>query len=133
MQQWTKRGPYWCVVLLTMLCVSSLPTGCRLRRTVPIPYGDKVAWQGDIVSVWDYCYGPGAHDNQIEWVGPTGERQKLTYVGDHDAELKLLPDGRLQAHFYDQNSRTSGELQYVVLTWQDRHSAPTKQVVRQEP
>jgi hypothetical protein len=114
-----------------VLVGSGLVAGCRERRTVPVQNGDTFVWQGGIVSVWDYSYDPGGYENHIEWVSRTGERQDLAYVGDHDAQLKLLPDGRLQARFYDENSRTTRprKLQYLILTWRDRQSPPTKQVV----
>jgi hypothetical protein len=103
------------------------------RRPDPVRHGDAVAWQGDTVSLWDYCWGPGAFDNDIGWVSPTGQRQTLAHVGDADAELTLLPDGRFQACFYDETSGTrrpgTGKLQYLILTWRDLRSPPTKQVV----
>jgi hypothetical protein len=102
-------------------------SGCRSRRSVPLQNGDTVVWQGGSVSVWDYSYDPGGYENHIEWTGPNGKREQMAYVGDVDAELKLLPDGRLQASFYDENSRRSAKhLRLIILTWRDRRTPPIK-------
>ena len=103
----------------------------RVRRSVPVQDGDALIWQGGIVSVWDYDYDPGGYENHIEWVSPTGKRQHLAYVGDVPAELTLLPDGRLQAQFYDEKSRRTGKLRQYVLTWRDRRSTPSRKVFAQ--
>jgi hypothetical protein len=101
-------------------------SGCHSRRSVPTQEGSAVAWKGGTVSVWDYSYDPGGYENQIEWVSSGGNRAVLARIGDVPAGLEVLPDGRLEAQFYDDASRASGKLRLIVLTWRDRHVPPIR-------
>lgn len=100
----------------------ALMVGCVSRRSAPVRHGEQVRWQGGTVSLWDYSLAPGSYENHLEWTGPTGKREELAYVGDVPAELKVLPDGRLEARFYDEKLRSAHRLRLIILTWKDRRS-----------
>jgi hypothetical protein len=122
----TNRVAWGLTVGLVGGVVVPLMSGCHGRRSVPIQHGAAIAWKGGAVSVWDYSTDPGGYENQIEWVTSGGKRRVLARIGDVPADLEVLPDGRLEARFYDDASRTGGKLRLVILTWRSRDVPPIR-------
>jgi hypothetical protein len=124
------------LVLVTVLILIPLGLGCAWLywmsplpfgyRDSPVQFGDSVTWQGGVVSNWDYSYAPGNYENYIEWRGPDGGRRRLARVGDAEASLKKLPDGRLQAEFVDETTIRLARPKRITSTWKDKDTTPVR-------